>query len=73
MNVDDNEQNADRCLCPGCPTYNDCMRGESQRLFCSRGKTDCDPSANGCLCGGCPVWSDYDLSGYYYCKEGAAV
>lgn len=70
---DDNDQNTSRCRCPGCPTYNDCMRGKGERLFCGRGATDCDPSANGCICGDCPVWSDYDLSSYYFCMEGAAV
>jgi aldose sugar dehydrogenase len=72
MKPDDNDQNASRCVCPGCPTFNDCMGGKHERLFCSRGKTDCGPAANGCLCGECPVWSANSLGDYYYCKEGAA-
>jgi len=73
MKPEDNEKNAGACLCPGCPTYNDCMRDKKSRLFCSRGKTDCKPSANGCLCGECQVWAANDLSSFYYCRESAAV
>lgn len=68
----DEEQNTSRCLCPGCPTYNDCMRSNAERLYCGRGQTSCEPSSNGCICPECPVWSDYDLSDTYYCMQGAA-
>lgn len=73
MKVDDNDQNSGRCICPDCPTYNQCMRDKSQRLYCSRGKTDCNPEPRSCLCGDCPVWAEYGLGGYYFCVEGAAV
>jgi hypothetical protein len=72
MRPENTTENADRCKCPGCPTYNDCMTDGDERLFCGRGKTDCDPSMNGCICGECPVWQQNDLSDYYYCIEGAA-
>lgn len=72
MRPEDSQQNTSRCLCPTCPTYNDCMRGNGERLFCGRGKTGCNPHANGCLCGECPVWDDYGLADYYFCREGAA-
>lgn len=72
MRPEDSEANAASCLCPGCPTYDDCMRGAGQRLYCSRGRTDCTPAAKGCICGGCPVWSANGLSSYYFCMEGAA-
>jgi hypothetical protein len=69
---DDVEQNSSRCLCPGCPTYNQCMRDAGQRMFCARGMTECTPSAHGCICGDCPVWADYGLGQYYFCLEGPA-
>ncbi len=72
MRPGDDERNAGRCLCPGCPTYDDCMTGNGERLFCARGKTDCGPWAKGCICGECPVWSEFGLAGYYFCVEGAA-
>jgi hypothetical protein len=71
MRPQDNEANADRCLCPGCPTYSDCTRDAGERLFCSRGQTKCRLAENGCLCGDCPVWAEHELSQFYYCIEGA--
>ena len=72
MKVDDTAQNAGRCFCPDCPTYDECMKKAHQRLFCSRGKTDCEPQANSCICGRCPVWASYGLGSYYFCIQGAA-
>ena len=69
-NVPDTEENAEMCLCPGCPTHNECMKNE--RIFCSRGKTECDLEKRGCLCGTCPVERNYGLTDFYYCTEGAA-
>lgn len=71
MRPENSDANAGSCLCPGCPTYSDCPRSAGERLFCSRGKTRCGLVENGCLCGECPVWSDNELSGFYYCLEGA--
>ena len=70
--VQDTEENAELCLCPGCPTHNECMENNNERLFCSRGKTDCDFEKKGCLCGTCPVERNYGLNDFYYCAEGAA-
>jgi hypothetical protein len=72
MKVEDTDRNSSRCMCPGCPTYNDCMREQSQRIFCARGATDCDPDPQGCICGECAVWSEYGLGSYYFCTSGAA-
>lgn len=73
MRPEDNDANQARCICPdGCPTYNDCMSGEEEKLFCSRGETACNPASQGCICERCPVWAHYDLSSLYFCLEGAA-
>lgn len=66
------DKNAERCLCPGCPTHNDCMKSNEERIFCSRGNTRCDLEKNGCLCGTCPVWKEYGLNDFYYCEIGPA-
>jgi hypothetical protein len=73
MKVDDIASNAESCICPTCPTYDDCMRSQSERLFCSRGATACTPTSKRCMCGECPVWDSYSLNSYYFCLEGAAV
>jgi hypothetical protein len=72
MLVEDNEANASRCRCPGCPTTDDCMKAKDGRLYCSRGQSDCDVYAHGCLCPECPVWSENRLGGRFFCLEGAA-
>lgn len=72
MRPDDTDINASSCVCPNCPTYDDCMRGNDERLYCSRGKTECKPASKGCICEECPVWADYDLTSLYFCLKGAA-
>ncbi len=64
--VPDTEENADRCLCP---TYNECMTYKDERIYCSRGNTECKFDAEGCLCGECPVWKEYMIKSFYYCKN----
>ncbi len=68
MNVPDTPENMTRCICPNCPTYNDCMTAGKQALFCSRGKSSCQIDSNGCICGECPVADQYRLNDLYYCE-----
>lgn len=72
MKPADTESNASACLCPDCPTYNDCMRDNAELLFCGRGGTSCEVSAVECICGDCSVWAENSLSSYYFCIRGAA-
>lgn len=72
MKVEDTPANADRCICPGCPTFNECMGERNQRIFCSRGTSDCGPRAAACICDECPVWNEFSLGSYYFCMRGAA-
>lgn len=65
-------ENLEKCLCPTCPTLNECMRNRDERLFCSRGKSMCEFERKGCLCGECPIESEYGLTDFYYCYFGAA-
>jgi hypothetical protein len=68
--VADNAENMGKCICSGCPSYNDCMRDGKLGLFCAKGKADCEITKNGCLCGACPVASEYRLDKMYYCITG---
>lgn len=68
MKVLDNAENAGKCICTGCPTYNSCMEKGGQVLYCARGKSECDIDSSGCICGECPVGSEYALSDLYYCE-----
>lgn len=61
-----------RCICDPCPSYNECMRAESQLLFCMAGKSQtCTFEKKGCLCPSCPVTRDHSLTKSYYCIRGS--
>ncbi len=72
--VEKNESNIKRCMCPGCPSYNDCARGNSENLYCAKanGKSSCPFEKKGCLCGACPVHAENNLTSGYYCINGSA-
>ncbi|MDW5562686.1 MAG: DUF2769 domain-containing protein [Methanomassiliicoccus sp.] len=68
----DLEGNAKKCACPSCPTFNECMIGNGERLYCARGSTHCPLNRLGCVCGECDVAIEYGLSSNYYCDGGPA-
>jgi len=70
--VPDTQENSLKCICGGCPSYDDCMRDKDEILYCARKKSDCEVSKNGCLCGACPLTSEFDLDKLYYCEIGVA-
>jgi Protein of unknown function (DUF2769) len=60
------------CICPTCPTYNECMRADDQRLFCVQGRSPtCTFDKKGCLCPPCPVARALQLKKSYYCIRGS--
>jgi len=69
--VENTDENAERCMCPVCPSYTTCMRSASELLYCGRQKSSCFVGTIKCICGSCPVWSAYGLTGQYYCMTGA--
>lgn len=71
--VPDTEENAEKCLCPDCPAYNECMKNNHESFFCSRGSTECEIDKRGCLCLHCPNEIEYRLNTFYYCEKGAAT
>lgn len=71
MSVDVTEANREACLCPNCPTYDECMAMEEEALYCGTAVTICELTKAGCICGGCPVFSEYGLAGTYFCEAGA--
>ena len=71
--VPDTEENREKCRCPDCPVYNDCIKGKNEKLFCAMGKTDCEIEKKGCLCLHCPIEIEYRLNSFFYCDKGAAT
>jgi len=85
MIVPDTKENQEKCICPECPTYSDCMKEKAEVLFCSKGKTDCEIEEDECICDECPVDKEYKLSArldlmekkilkmnQFYCTKGPA-
>ena len=60
-----------KCICGKCPTYNDCMKGKKEGLFCALGKTGCTVTRKACLCPTCPVTPAMGLKHGYYCMKGS--
>jgi glucose/arabinose dehydrogenase len=70
--VPDTQYNNRRCICPNCPSYDKCMTGKMEKLYCAVGKSVCMIEKKGCICGECPVASEYKISGFYFCDKGEA-
>ncbi|MCK4236819.1 MAG: DUF2769 domain-containing protein [Candidatus Krumholzibacteria bacterium] len=68
--IADARENLGKCICAGCPSYNESMKDGMQKLFCAKGKTDNEASRNGCICGACPLAFDFKLDNMYYCITG---
>lgn len=65
------QENKQKCLCPDCPSYNQCMQDKGEVLFCSSGATSCELEKWGCPCVRCPVQLEYHNIGLFYCEKGA--
>ncbi|NYB51535.1 MAG: DUF2769 domain-containing protein [Methanobacteriaceae archaeon] len=62
------------CVCPTCPTYNDCAKEKGENIFCITGKSqECITMTLGCLCPTCPLAQKYEIGLTYnfYCNNGS--
>ena len=59
-----------RCICGRCPSR---IAGDKV-FFCVQGRSELRPEELGCICRTCPVYIEYqyDPSGHFYCRRGAA-
>lgn len=71
MKVENTPVNQAKCVCPSCPSYNECMSEKKEILFCAVGQAVCDFEKKGCICGTCPIKIENNLSSGYYCVSGA--
>jgi hypothetical protein len=59
------------CICPQCPTNNECAKNAQELLFCSTGRSfHCITENKGCLCPGCPVAKQMGLTYQSFCLMG---
>ena len=70
--VPDTQENMVKCICGGCPSYDQCMKDKMEGLFCAKGKSTCEVNRQGCVCMACPLTPEFGLDKMYYCEIGAA-
>ncbi len=60
------------CICPDCPTYNDCSKEAQELLFCIYGGSfHCITEDRGCICPTCPVTANLGLIHDDFCLKGS--
>ncbi len=61
-----------KCICTGCPTYNDCAKKANESFFCYIGGSFiCISKENACMCPSCPVTSEVGLKNKFFCTRGS--
>lgn len=64
------------CICPICPTYNECAKEADELLFCVTGKSEnCITKERGCMCPTCPFAQEYKIGVKYnfYCTRDTEI
>ena len=65
------EENKALCICPNCPTYNECAQKSNELLYCLLGGSqECITNEEGCICPACPVTEKLRLNNDYFCTRG---
>ncbi|OGL45180.1 MAG: hypothetical protein A2161_17855 [Candidatus Schekmanbacteria bacterium RBG_13_48_7] len=72
--VDDNKWNLEKCLkfCTKCPSFGN---RKNEGLYCARGESKhfSEIQKRGCHCPECDIYKAYELTGSYFCINGAVV
>jgi hypothetical protein len=64
------KEKKEMCICPGCPTYNDCAESAQETLFCVIGGSFlCISKEKDCICPICPVTPDLGLTRDFFCTR----
>jgi len=63
------------CVCPICPTFNQCANDVGENIFCINGKSKCIETEKGCICPTCPFALKYRLGVIhnFYCRNGGEM
>jgi len=60
------------CICPDCPTYNECAKAGKELLYCVYGISfSCVTEDLGCICPGCPLIEELGLVNLTFCLLGS--
>ena len=59
------------CVCPNCPTYNECAKDNEELIYCVLGKSiTCVTKESGCICPACKITEKMGLTKDYFCVYG---
>ena len=59
------------CICPNCPTYNECAQENGELFYCAMGASPiCITKELGCICPACPITEKMGLTHDYFCVRG---
>jgi hypothetical protein len=64
------------CVCPICPTYNQCSKENKEKLFCILGKSpECIDTEKGCMCPTCPLAErlEIGIERNFFCIHGSEL
>jgi len=65
------KENKKLCVCPDCPTYNDCAQENNEVMYCALGASaTCITKKAGCICPACPLTEKMGLTNDYFCIKG---
>lgn len=65
------EDNKALCICPDCPTYNECAKKNGEVYYCVLGRSSiCITEEVGCICPACPITENMGLANMYFCING---
>jgi len=63
--------NKSLCICPTCPTYNECAKDNDELLYCVLGRSiTCLTKESGCICPACKITENLGLTKDYFCING---
>ena len=64
-------KNKKLCICPDCPSYNECAKEKGELFYCAVGKSvSCITKESGCICPACPITETMGLTKDYFCIKG---
>jgi hypothetical protein len=59
------------CICPSCPSYNNCATHHNESLYCIAGKSMlCISEDKGCTCRQCTITDELGLKYHDFCMKG---
>lgn len=74
LSIEEKKQGAKKmaaiCICPDCPTYNDCAKDAKEVFYCAHGSSfHCISEEMSCICASCPITEQFGLTHDFFCTR----